>query len=122
VAYSKYAFVITITLSCLVWWLEPVILVIWEVESRRTEVQSQFGQKAPQTPSQPMTGHSSTHLSINGRMVVQARSDIKQDPISKITYTERTGRLAQVRERLPSKYETKFNVQYCKKKKKITLS
>jgi hypothetical protein len=42
------------------------------------------------------TSHPTTAVSINRQIMVQAGPGIKQDPVSKITKTKRTGDMAQV--------------------------
>jgi hypothetical protein len=80
-----------------------------------------------------MAGHSGTHLSsparvggTNRRIMVQASPGIKEDPISKISHTRRTGRVAQVVEGLPSKHKAQSlnpsTINQKKKKKRLLLA
>jgi hypothetical protein len=50
--------------------------------------------------------------------MVQTGLGIKQDPLLKITYTKRVGRVAQVVKHLPSKHEVLSSISSTTKKKK----
>jgi hypothetical protein len=43
-------------------WLTSIILATWEAEIRRTELQSYWGQKVHEIPSQVIAGHIHMHV------------------------------------------------------------
>jgi hypothetical protein len=85
-----------------------------------------WGKKIHKTPSQPMAGRGSTapvvpvtRGSINRRIGSRLSWSLKEDPISRITNTERAGRVAQEVDHLTSKpQDAEFNPQYCTPKNK----
>jgi hypothetical protein len=98
-------------ISGLAEWLKPVILVPWDVQIQRFMVWDQAGQRACETPFQPMAGHGEASLSsqlqgsTNKRILVQASPGLKWDPVSNITNTTRAEDMPQLVDRLPSKHE-----------------
>jgi hypothetical protein len=89
-------------------WLMPVIIpATWKAKIGMVRVRGQPRQKLMRPPSQPVKAgcnrvclSSQLHRSIN-RVVVQAGSSIKRDPLRKIK--QKTGDMAQVVDHLPGK-------------------